>query len=80
MVISNQCSWLLANTLIACSSALLSALLDKHEAEGNFKALARFKEISPAAQWRIHFLEHCVSCVMHDPIDVEALLVNIFLL
>jgi TnpA family transposase len=49
--ISNQCARLIANAIIYYNSAILSRLLAKYEADGNTKALAMIKKISPAA-WR----------------------------
>ena len=58
IAISNQCGRLLANVVIAYNSVLLSALLDLYQAEGNAKALAMLKKISPVAWQHIHFLGH----------------------
>lgn len=80
IAISNQCGRLLANLVIAYNSVLLSALLDRYQAEGNAKALAMLKKISPVAWQHIHFLGHYAFLDKRDPIDVEALLENIFLL
>lgn len=80
IAISNQCGRLLVNVVIAYNSVLLSALLDRYQAEGNAKALAMLKKISPVAWQHIHFLGHYAFRDKRDPIDVEDLLANIFLL
>ena len=80
IAVSNQCGRLLANVVIAYNSVLLSALLDRYQAEGNTRALAMLRKISPVAWQHIHFLGHYAFRDKHDPIDVEALLANIFLL
>ncbi|MBC7488645.1 MAG: Tn3 family transposase [Glaciimonas sp.] len=59
---------------------MLSALLDRYQAEGNAKALAMLKKISPVVWQHIHFLEHYSFHDKRDPTDVDALLKNIFLL
>jgi len=80
IAISNECGRLLANVVIAFNSMLLSALLDRYQEEGNAKALAMFKKISPVAWQHIHFLGHYAFRNKHDPIDLESLLENVFLL
>ena len=57
-----------------------SALLDRYQAEGNVKALAVFKKISPVAWQHIHFPGHQIFCDRRDSIDVQALRANLFLL
>lgn len=80
IAISNQCGRLLANVVIAYNSVLLSALLDRDKTEGDAKALAILQKISPVAWQHIHFLGHYAFRDKHEPIDVNALLENIFLL
>ena len=80
IAISNQCGRLLANVVIAYSSVVLSVLLDRYRAEGNVKALAMLKKILPVVWQHIHFLEHYAFRDKRDPVDIEALLANIFLL
>lgn len=58
--ISNQCGRLVANSIIYYNSAILSKLRDKYEAEGNQKALALLRRISPVAWQHIHFYGHLV--------------------
>lgn len=58
--ISNQCARLIANAIIHYNSAILSKLKLKYEAEGNHKALARLKKISPVAWQHIHFQGHFI--------------------
>ena len=77
IAISNQCGRLLANVVIAYNSVLLSALLDRYQAEGNAKALALLKKISPVAWQHIHFLGHYAFRDNHNPIDLDSLLANI---
>lgn len=77
IAISNQCGRLLANVVIAYNSVLLSALLDRYQTEGNSKALALPKKISPVAWQHIHFLGHYAFRDNHNPIDLESLLANI---
>ena len=66
--------------VIAYRSVLLSTLMNRYQAEGNVKALAMLKKILPMVWQHIHFLEHYACRDKRDPIDVEALLANIFLL
>ena len=61
--------------------ATLSALLNRYQAKGNVKAaLAMLKKILPVVWQHIHFLEHYAFRDKRDPVDVEDLLTNIFLL
>lgn len=53
--ISNQCGRFIANAIIHYNSAILSKLCQKYEVEGNQKALAILKRISPVAWRHIHF-------------------------
>lgn len=58
--ISNQCARLIANAIIHYNSAILSKLKLKYEAEGDHKALAMLKKISPVAWQHIHFQGHFI--------------------
>lgn len=78
--ISNECGRLLANVVIAYNSILLSALLDRHQAAGNLKAIALLKRISPVAWQHIHFLGQYTFRSHAHPIDLEALLAGINLI
>ena len=77
IAISNECGRLLANVVIAFNSVLLSTLLDRYQAEGNAKALAKLKKISPVAWQHIHFLGHYAFRDRHNKIDLDALLANV---
>jgi TnpA family transposase len=80
IAISNQCGRLLANVVIAYNSVLLSTLLDRYQAEGNTKALAMLKKISPVAWQHIHFLGHYAFRDKHNLLDLDAILANVCLL
>jgi hypothetical protein len=80
IAISNQCGRLLANVVIAYNSILLSTLLDRYQAEGNTKALAMLKKISPVAWQHIHFLGHYAFRDKHNLLDLDAILANVCLL
>jgi len=58
--ISNQCGRLIANAIIHYNSAILSKLKQKYETEGDEKALAMLKKISPVAWRHIHFQGHFI--------------------
>lgn len=58
IAISNESGRLVANAIIYYNSAILSFLLDKHQASGNKKALKLIQMISPVAWQHIHFLGH----------------------
>jgi TnpA family transposase len=79
VAISNECGRLLANVVIAYNSILLSALLDRYQAAGNLKALARLKKISPVAWQHIHFLGQYTFRGPAHPIDLEDLLAGVHL-
>jgi TnpA family transposase len=79
IAISNECGRLLANVVIAYNSILLSSLFDRYQMEGNEKALVMLKKISPVAWQHIRFLGHYAFREKHFPIDINALLANIFL-
>ena len=49
---------LIANAIIYYNSAILSRLLTKYEVDGNAKALALIKKISPTAWRHIHLNGH----------------------
>ena len=76
--ISNQCARLVANAIIHYNSAILSKLKLKYEAEGNQKALARLKKISPVAWQHIHFQGHFIFSG-DSIIDIDAMINNVFL-
>jgi TnpA family transposase len=76
--ISNQCARLIANAIIHYNSAILSKLKLKYEAEGNQKALARLKKISPVAWQHIHFQGHFIFAG-DKIIDLDAIINNVFL-
>jgi TnpA family transposase len=73
VAISNECGRLLANTVTAFNSVLLSTLLERYQREGNEKALAMLKKISPVAWQHIHFLGH-YAFRTENPIDLAAML------
>lgn len=52
--ISNQCARLVANAIVYYNSAILSRLLEKHQASGNDKALALITSTSPVAWRHVH--------------------------
>lgn len=66
--------------MIAYNSVLLSALLDRYQAAGNEKALKMLKKISPVAWQHIHFSGHYAFRDKHDPIDLDSLLANVFVM
>ena len=76
--ISNQCARLIANAIIHYNSAILSKLKLKYEAEGNQKALARLKKISPVAWQHIHFQGHFIFAG-DKIIDLDTIINNVFL-
>ena len=77
--ISNQCGRMIANAIIHYNSAILSMLKVKYEAEGNHKALAILKKISPVAWRHIHFQGHFVFLNNAKIIDLEAMVSKVVL-
>ncbi len=77
--ISNQCGRLIANAIIHYNSAILSKLKIKYEAEGNHKALARLKKISPVAWRHIHFQGHFIFSNNAKLIDLDIIVKNLIL-
>jgi TnpA family transposase len=77
IAISNQCGRLIANVVIAYNSIMLSTLLERYQAAGNQRALARLKHISPAAWQHVHFLGHYIFRSHEHPINLEALLADV---
>ena len=75
--ISNQCGRLIANVVIAYNSMLLSGLVERHQAQGNDKALDLLRRISPAAWQHLHFLGHFAFRNKNNPIDLEEILAGI---
>lgn len=71
--ISNQCGRFIANAIIHYNSAILSKLWQKYEAEGNQKALAILKRISPIAWRHIHFQGYLTFSDSTD-IDLDAMI------
>lgn len=78
IAISNQCGRLIANAIIHYNSAILSKLKQKYEAEGNEKALAMLKKISPVAWRHIHFQGHFIFSG-DNMIDLDAIIRNVLL-
>ena len=76
--ISNQCGRLIANAIIHYNSAILSKLKLKYEAEGDHKALAMLKKISPVAWQHIHFQGHFIFSG-DKIIDLDAIINKVFL-
>lgn len=76
--ISNQCARLIANAIIHYNSAILSKLKLKYEAEGDHKALAMLKKISPVAWQHIHFQGHFIFSG-DKIIDLDAIISKVFL-
>jgi len=76
--ISNQCARLIANAIIHYNSAILSKLKLKYEAEGDHKALALLKKISPVAWQHIHFQGHFIFSG-DKIIDLDAIINKVFL-
>lgn len=77
--ISNQCGRLIANAIIHYNSAILSKLKIKYEAEGNHKALARLKKISPVAWRHIHFQGHFIFSNNAKLIDLDMIVSHLVL-
>lgn len=77
--ISNQCARLIANAIIFYNSAILSRLLEKHEANPNPKTLALIKKISPAAWRHIHLNGHYTFHGSAQIIDLDAILAGLML-
>ena len=76
--ISNQCARLIANAIIHYNSAILSKLKLKYEADGDHKALALLKKISPVAWQHIHFQGHFIFSG-DKIIDLDAIINKVFL-
>jgi TnpA family transposase len=74
VAIGNECGRLVANTVIAYNSMLLSGLLNRYQAADDRKALELLKRISPVAWHHIHFLGHYAFRDNQHPIDLEAIL------
>ncbi|WP_429464211.1 Tn3 family transposase [Paraburkholderia sp. JPY465] len=79
IAINNECGRLLANVVTAFNSVLLSQLLERYRREGNEKALAMLKKISPVAWQHIHLLGH-YTFRNENPIDIAAMLAGLDLL
>lgn len=79
VAVSNQCGRLIANVIIAYNSLLLSALVTRFQEEGDLKALEMIKKISPVAWQHIHLLGHYTFRGNKHPINLEALLQNVFM-
>ena len=79
MAISNQCTRLIANVVIAYNSVLLSKLLERYQATDNQKALQLLQKISPVAWRHIHLLGRYMFRDRSQPIDLDALLADITL-
>ena len=77
--ISNQCARLIANAIIHYNSAILSKLKIKFEKEGNAKALAMLKKISPVAWRHIHFQGHFIFSNNTKIIDLDSIVQNLVL-
>ena len=77
--ISNQCGRLIANAIIYYNSAILSKLKVKYEAEGNHKALALLKKISPVAWQHINFHGHFIFSSDTSIVDIDAMISNLIL-
>lgn len=77
--ISNQCGRLLANAIIYYNSAILSKLKVKYEAEGNHKALAILKKISPVAWQHINFQGHFIFSSDAKIVDLDAMISKLIL-
>ena len=75
--ISNQCARLIANAIIYYNSAILSRLLAKYEANGNTKALAMIKKISPAAWRHVHLNGHYTFRSAGQIIDLDAIIAGL---
>ncbi|WP_416209929.1 Tn3 family transposase [Legionella sp. PATHC035] len=76
--ISNQCARLIANAIIYYNSAILSKLKLKYEADGDHKALALLRKISPVAWQHIHFQGHFIFSG-DKIIDLDAIINKVFL-
>jgi len=74
VAIGNECGRLVANTVIAYNSMLLSGLLNRYQAADDRKALELLKRISPVAWQHIHFLGHYAFRDNQHPIDLETIL------
>jgi len=77
--ISNQCGRLVANAIIYYNSAILSRLMEKHEASSNPKILALLKRVSPAAWRHIHLNGHYTFRGQGQPIDLDAIMARLVL-
>ena len=77
IAISNQCGRLISNVVIAYNSIMLSMLLDKQKGNNSEKFLTLLRKISPVAWQHIHFLGHYAFRNNYNPIDLEAMLVDI---
>jgi hypothetical protein len=77
--ISNQCGRLVATAISYYNSAILSRLREKYEIEGNKKALALLKKISPLSWNHIHFQGHFTFYNNSHPIDLEAIIEKLVL-
>lgn len=75
--ISNQCARLIANAIIFYNSSILSRLLIRYEANGNTKALAMIKSISPAAWRHIHLNGHYTFRSAGQTIDLDAIVAGL---
>ena len=75
--ISNQCARLIANAIIYYNSAILSRLLARYEANGNAKALAMIKKISPAAWRHVHLNGHYTFRGTGPLIDLDSIVAGL---
>lgn len=74
----SECGRLIANAIIHYNSAILSKLKLKYEAEGDHKALAMLKKISPVAWQHIHFQGHFIFSG-DKIIDLDAIINKVLL-
>ena len=77
VAVSNHCSRMIANVVIAYNSMLLSGLLTRQLPTGNENALDLLRRISPAAWQHLHFLDHYAFRDKRRPIDLETILAGI---
>jgi len=77
--ISNQSGKLIANGIVYYNSIILSRLLEKYTVENNQKAIVRLKKISPVAWQHMFFQGHYTFCSNKNPIDLDAIIVNLVL-
>lgn len=75
--ISNQCGWLLANTIIYYNSAILSKLLEIYQKDKNEAGFISLLKVSPVAWQHIYLIGKYLFDEQKSGIDLVSVLSNL---